>query len=113
MSFPTPDPVSGAGQASRLWPMLAAALRGLFRREDDPLQLIARERAALGDRYWPDMAPALEGAEFLRSTTQMTEEELRWRLRVRRIRDVMGLIILASLTVILVVTAWHALSPLG
>jgi hypothetical protein len=113
MSFPAPDPVSGVGQASRFWPTLVAAMRTLFRREEDPLELIAREQAALGDRYWPDATPALPGEEVLRSTTEMTLEELRWRLRVRRVRDILGLIALTSVTVILVAFAWHAISPFG
>ncbi len=113
MSLPAPDPVSGVGQASRIWPALVAAMRTLFRHEEDPLELIARERAALGDRYWPDATPAVRGEEVLRSTAEMTLEELRWRLRVRRVRDILGLIALASVTAILVAFAWHAISPFG
>lgn len=109
MSLPTPDPLSGGGSTSRFWPTLAGALRSLFRRDDDPLELIARERAALGDRYWPDAKPAAEGEDFLKSTAEMTEAELRWRIRVRRIRDVLGLIAVAAITALLVVSVWHAL----
>jgi hypothetical protein len=113
MSVPAPDPVPGVGQASRFWPVLVAAMRTLLRREEDPLELIARERAALGDRYWPDATPALQGEDVLRSTAEMTLEELRWRLRVRRVRDVLGLIALTSATVLLVVFTWHVISPFG
>lgn len=113
MSLPTPDPLPGSGPTSRFWPTLAGAVRGFFRREDDPLELIARERAALGDRYWPDAKPAVKGEDFLRSTAEMTEAELRWRIRIRRIRDVLGLIGVAALTVLLVVSAWHAVTTLG
>jgi hypothetical protein len=109
MSLPTPDPVPGGEPTSRFWATLASALRNLFRRDDDPLELIARERAALGDRYWPDAKPAVEGEDFLKSTAEMTEAELRWRIRVRRIRDVLGLIAVAAITFLLVVSAWHAL----
>jgi hypothetical protein len=113
MSLPTPDPLSGGGSTSHFWPTLAGALRSLFRRDDDPLELIARERAALGDRYWPDAKPAVEGDDFLQSTAEMTEAELRWRIRVRRIRDVLGLIAIAAITVLLAVSAWHAVATLG
>jgi hypothetical protein len=113
VSFPAPDPLSGAGgQASRFLSTVAAAFRGLVRRDDDPLELIARERAAFGERYWPEAKPALKGEDFLDSITEMTVEELRWRIRVHRVRDVLGLIALAAIAALVVACAWRAVSPL-
>lgn len=108
MSFPAPDPASGVGQTSRFWPALIAILRWLFRRDSDPLDLIDRERDKLGDRYWPEAEPSLDSGAFLKGTVEMTEKELRWRVWVRRTRDLLSLIALASFTFFLIRIALHA-----